>query len=140
MFSKEVDQASMTTMLASILPEKTQIVKEVLEPEDEGEVFTHKLITLKAKLEKKKAENLLNKIVCNLDDYDIKEVNEALQSHMSDDCIFYIRLSKRELTDGNYVIDSKDPVHLKFKIAAYPAKKENAIQMIEDMIQDAKVH
>jgi len=59
---------------------------------------------------------------------------------MSDDCIFYIRLSKRELTDGNYVIDSKDPVHLKFKIAAYPAKKENAIQMIEDMIQDAKVH
>ena len=49
----------------------------------------------------------------------------------------YIRLSKEDAVDEKItIVDSGDSIHLKVKIAAYPAKKEIAIKKVREAIEN----
>ena len=124
-------------LLNAILPKDTEIVEGLIEPELEGGVFTRPLSRLEASLSGKKAEDFLMKILSSLDDYDFNSILEKKDLFV-DDCNFYLRLSKKEAASGNFVLDSKDSIHVTVKLAAYPAKKENAIKILGELIGEAK--
>jgi RNA binding exosome subunit len=129
-----VDELRQT--LGEILPEGAVIQESVIEPEEEGGIFTHEMTELKSTLKKQRGiKELTEKIVGSLDDYDRGRLLASLHSHIDDDCNLYIRLSKNEAAQGNIVLEEKDSIHVTIKIAAYPAKKEKAVEEARELIQ-----
>ena len=53
----------------------------------------------------------------------------------------FLRLSKEDAVDEKItIVDSGDSIHLKVKIAAYPAKKEIAIKKVREAIENNWLH
>ncbi len=56
---------------------------------------------------------------------------EQKESRLDDELNFYIRLGKKELLRGKYdITDSGDCVHIKMHIAAFPKKREAALDVV----------
>ena len=54
---------------------------------------------------------------------------------MDDDCVFYVRLDKQKAVCGEYAIThGGDVISITAKIMAHPAKKEVALKVITDYI------
>lgn len=63
-----------------------------------------------------------------------KIISEA--NRVDDDCNLYIRLDKKELDKGNFILtDNGDCFHIKIKLAAYPNKKENALKIVNEIFK-----
>lgn len=127
----------MRDLLMKILPADSHIDEVAYEPETEGEVFTKEIYDVKSKIEgQKEIKELTNRILKGLDEYDRNGLLEKVADHVDEDCNLYLRLSKAELEEGNMVLESKDSIHVRFKLAAYPAKKEVAVEVAKTLIED----
>ena len=126
------------TLLLGLLPKDTLLAEKLLEPEVEGGVFTEPLYELSAKIFGGSGLKFLEGLLSSLDDYDFNSILEKKSLYFDDDCNFYLRLSKKEVAAGNVVFDSKDSIHVKAKIAAYPAKKENALKVLDELLEKIK--
>jgi RNA binding exosome subunit len=125
-------------ILRRILPMDYPIEEIRIEAETEGGVFTKEMYKLRSRLTRMNdIQELAAKIIGHLDEYDRKKMREKLSDYMDDECNLYIRLSKSELVAGNMVLEYKDPVHVTFKIAAYPAKRENALAGAKELVESA---
>ena len=123
--------------LKSILPKDSEVEENVLEPETEGGVFTGELVELKCRLSRQAdIREFTSKIFSSLDDYDRRKLLDNLPDFIDDECSLYVRLGKSEAAEGKIVLESKDSIHVTFKLAAYPAKKENAVKAARELIED----
>lgn len=130
-FCHEGDLKIGQSVLGDLLPTDTEIQKDVIEPELEGDVFKAPLIALRAKIEKTKdITEFLGKIRENLGSGDRDLLLNEVRERIDDHCNFYIRLSKKELGEGRFVLQSADSVHIKIRPAVYPAKKDNAVDAV----------
>ena len=95
-----------------------------------------KIVILKIVLEKTKQTNIFLKNLLNKLSQEQKELLSyqsvsRLDSHMH----FFIRLDKQKLLKDQYEItDSGDCFHIKLHIAAFPSKRENALETIEKLL------
>lgn len=69
-----------------------------------------------------------------------KEQKETLiqqkETRLDDELHFFIRLDKEKMLNDQYeVTDSGNCYHIKLKIASYPATKEKALQIIEEVLK-----
>lgn len=136
-FAKKEEREGLVKALKEFLPEETEILDEELAPEEEGGVFTQPLISCTASISsQKKIRELLKKIFEGLSDQEKKKLLEEVDERVDAECNFYLRLSKEKLLDDKIVLQYKDPVHVKVKVAAYPAKKENAVEVVRKMMKD----
>ncbi|MFH1054993.1 MAG: RNA-binding domain-containing protein [Candidatus Altiarchaeota archaeon] len=137
-FAARQDVPKLSETLEAILPKDAAIDERAIEPETEGGVFMMELVELKSQLTRQKeVEEFATTLFKRLDDYDRRKILDNLESFVDDDCKLYIRLSKTEAKAGNIVLEYKDPIHVTVKLAAYPAKKENAVESARKMIEDA---
>ena len=61
----------------------------------------------------------------------IKDLNKKIDNKGN----LFLRFGKQEAYLGNFsVVEHGDSIHLKIKIAAYPAKKDKAIQIVKEML------
>lgn len=96
-----------------------------------------KIVILKIVLEKTKQTNIFLKNLLNKLSQEQKELLSyqsvsRLDSHMH----FFIRLDKQKLLKDQYEItDSGDCFHIKLHIAAFPSKRENALETIEKLLK-----
>ncbi|MCD5409667.1 MAG: RNA-binding protein [Methanocellales archaeon] len=66
-------------------------------------------------------------------------INQANQ-RVDDSCNFYIKLDKQSAYDGAVrLAQTGDAISIRIKIKAYPAKRENAIKIVESLLSDAQV-
>jgi RNA binding exosome subunit len=125
-------------ILRRILPLDSNIEEILIEPETEGGVFMKDIYELRCRLTNQaEIRELASKILVGLDVYDKKRLREKLSDFLDDECNLYVRLSKSELVAGNMVLEYKDPIHVTFKIAAYPAKRENALAGAKELVEGA---
>ena len=125
----------MRETLAKILPADATVEEVVYEPESEGEVFTSELFEVKSRLENQGGiKEFTSRIFNGLDGYDRRRVLDNLADYVGEDCNLYLRLSKTEAEAGSIVLESKDSIHVKIKIAAFPAKKETAVEVAREII------
>jgi len=124
------DPVKVKKALSLFLPEDVKIKKEVMEGN-----FGNEILVLKSKIEKsKEIKNLTSFLLDSLTDYELSEVLEKLEERVSEDCSFYLRFDKQKAYKGNISLTEKgDAILLRFKIAAYPAKKRKAIKNVEDL-------
>ena len=137
LFCTKEEASRMRKILAGMLPQGIEIDEHVIEPELEGGVFTKELVELKAKItSQKEIKDLYSKILKGLDSYDLDRIKGHLGQYVDDECNLYLRIGKGEAESGSMVIESKDPIHFTFKLAAYPARRQNALESAHKLIED----
>lgn len=122
--------------LQSLIPETIEKEKLKIEEQTATGLNDKKIAILKITIEKenhtkKFIENLLTKLGPEQKDTLIKQ----LDTRIDEECNFYIRLDKEQLSEDKYSLtDSGNCYHIKIVIAAYPAKKDSAIQAALQML------
>ena len=68
---------------------------------------------------------------------DLDKLNDDLERKIDEKGNWFLRFDKADAIDEKLTIkDSGDSIHLKIKIAAYPAKKEIAVEKVREAILD----
>ena len=136
-YSSREAAAGLRETLKGILPADTPIEENVIEPETEGAVFTKEMVELSSRLTKNaQMREFASKVLGGLDDYDKRNLRERLSDRVDEECNLYLRLSKAEAAAGRMVVEYKDPVHVTFKLAAYPANRENALKSASELLDE----
>ncbi len=92
------------------------------------------IAVLKAKLQKEShTTKLLEKISCILDKAEKGKLLRQLETRLDDELNFFMRFGKDEWINDKKLIltDSGRCFHVKASIAAFPKKRENAIEIIK---------
>jgi len=123
--------------LVSLVPLDFEEEKITVEEKNATGFKDKKIKILSIELEKEKHTNtfleaLLNRLT--------KEQKEHLmmqrESRLDDELCFFIRFDKPQLLQGQTEItDSGNCFHIKIHIASFPAKRENAMQVIDKLFK-----
>lgn len=107
----------------------------VIEVEEAEGLTENKILILSGVISKKRhTKDFINKLIA-LDKAVLDKLVDDLDKKVDESGNLFLRLSKEAACDDKIVIlDSGDSIHLKIKIAAYPAKKEIAINKIREAI------
>ena len=106
--------------------EKLQLIQSV------AEGITNKIIILEITLKKERHTNAF------LDSFKEKLSSEQLEqlrtqeNRLDDQLYYFIRLDKEKLPEL-VLTDSGNCVHIKMSIAAFPKKKENALNIVKEL-------
>ena len=121
----EISQA-----ILNILPEA-----EIQEEEAEG-LLEDRIIILSGTVSKKRyTKTFFNTI---LECVDLDKLNDDLERKMDEKGNWFLRFDKNDALDEKLtVLDKGDAIHLRIKIAAFPAKKEIAIDKVRKAILSA---
>lgn len=125
--NEDVDELSQAIL--NILPEA-----EIESEEAEG-LTEDKIIILSGTVSKKRYTKEFFNLL--LESVDLDKLNDDLERKMDEKGNWFLRFDKEDAIDEKMTIkDSGDSIHLKIKIAAYPAKKEIAVDKVREAIFD----
>lgn len=125
--NEDVDELSQAIL--NILPEA-----EIEAEEAEG-LTEDKIIILSGTVSKKRYTKEFFNLL--LESVDLDKLNDDLERKMDEKGNWFLRFDKEDALDEKMTIkDSGDSIHLKIKIAAYPAKKEIAVDKVREAIFD----
>ena len=125
--NEDVDELSQAIL--NILPEA-----EIEAEEAEG-LTEDKIIILSGTVSKKRYTKEFFNLL--LESVDLDKLNDDLERKMDEKGNWFLRFDKEDVIDEKMTIkDSGDSIHLKIKIAAYPAKKEIAVDKVREAIFD----
>ncbi|MDZ4172384.1 MAG: RNA-binding protein [Methanobacteriaceae archaeon] len=103
--------------------------------ETEG-YYNNPVTILSQKITKKREIKEFIKKLLEMDKEDIIEISHDFQRKIDDNGNFFLRFDKQEAFLGNWkVVEHGDAIHVKIKIAAYPAKKEVAIKIAREIME-----
>ena len=119
---EEISQA-----ILNILPEV-----EIESEEAEG-MLEDKIIILSGVVSKKRyTKTFFNTL---LEFADLDKLNSDLERKMDEKGNWFLRFDKSDALDEKWtILDSGDSVHMKIKVAAYPARKDIAVEKVRDAI------
>jgi len=98
----------------------------------------NKIVILKLKLEKEKHTNLfIETLVSKLSEQQKELLLKQAESRLDEDLNFFIRLDKDKLVNENkyFITDSGNCFHIKMSIAAFPAKREKAVEVLRKIFK-----
>ena len=115
--------------------EKINILQEQLEGFNQKIIYSITLETIK----KRHNMMLVEVIFGNLEKNEIKKIYDQIESRLSDDGSFYMRLDKQSLLDKSFILtEDGDCFHIKIKTAGYPAKRQIFITTIKKILEKYK--
>ena len=121
------DRDDVLQALLNILPEAEPEVEEA-----EGLLGENMLILSGTISKKRHTKEFLNNLL-SIDKNQLKKLYDDLDRKMDEKGNLFLRFSKEKALDEQ---DGGDSIHLKVKIAAYPAKKEVALKLLEGQFPD----
>ena len=117
------DKDEVLEALLNILPTAEPEVEEA-----EGLLEEKMLILTGTVSKKRETKEFLNTLIESIGEDQLVKLYNDLDRKMDEKGNLFLRLSKeRALEEEWEILDGGDSIHLKIKIAAYPAKKEVAI-------------
>ena len=123
--NEDVDELSQAIL--NILPEA-----EIEAEEAEG-LTEDKIIILTGIVSKKRYTKAFFKLL--KESVDLDKLNDDLERKIDEKGNWFLRFDKDDAIDEKLtIIDSGDSIHLKIKIAAYPARKEIAVNKVREAI------
>ena len=121
------DVQELSQAILNILPEA-----EINAEEAEG-LTEDKIIILSGVVSKKRYTKAFFNLL--LESVDLNKLNDDLERKIDEKGNWFLRFDKSDAIDEKLtIVDSGDSIHLKIKIAAYPAKKEIAVEKIREAI------
>ena len=122
------------------LDELTQAILNIfpdaeIEIEEAEGLTENKILILTGVVDKKRhTKEFFNKLL-NLDQDVLDKMVDDFDKKVDDNGNLFLRLLKEDAIDDKItIVDSGDAIHLKIKIAAYPARKEIAIKKLKEAI------
>lgn len=96
--------------------------------------FKNPVLILHDKITRNRDIKEFVKLLDDLDSQAKKRILNELDSKMDDKGNLFLRFDKQMAYFGNLkVIEHGDAIHVKIKMAAYPAKKENALRLAREI-------
>lgn len=137
------DEQRVLSVLRTLLPGGFEVRRLKLEGH-----HGNPIVNLEAKVgQRKLLRELWQHILAKLRVGELKKLSKIVSERVDGDCFFYLRFDKQLAHAGELVLtDSGDAIHLKLKVAAYPAKREVAVELIKKFIRadpneaEAQVH
>lgn len=122
---EDVDEISQAIL--NILPEA-----EIEAEEAEGMLEDRILILSGVVSKKRYTKAFFNTLLENVD---LDKLNDDLERKMDEKGNWFLRLDKSDALDEKCtILDKGDAIHLKVKVAAFPAKKEIAVDKVREAI------
>ncbi|MDR0900574.1 MAG: RNA-binding protein [Methanobrevibacter sp.] len=126
---EDEDEAEIIEALSYILPTAVPD-KEIAEG-----LMENPITILSGKIAKKRELKDFFSRLLDEDNVDIAKFSQDLDKKIDKNGNLFLRFSKKAAANEKFeILDSGDSIHLKIKIAAYPAKKEIAIKIINENI------
>ena len=127
--NESVDEISQAIL--NLLPEA-----EIEAEEAEG-LLEDKILILTGVVSKKRyTKDFFNKL---LQSTDLEKLNNDLEQKMDEKGNWFLRFDKNDALDEKLtVLDKGDSIHLKVKTAAFPAKKQIAVDKVREAIDSFK--
>ena len=117
-----------TQSILNILPEA-----EIEAEEAEG-LLEDKIIILSGVVSKKRYTKTFFKTL--MDSVDLEKLNDDLELKIDEKGNWFLRFDKDDALDEKWtILDKGDAIHLKVKIAAFPAKKQIAVDKVREAIE-----
>ena len=124
---EDVDEISQAIL--NLLPEA-----EIEAEEAEGMLEDRILILSGVVSKKRYTKAFFNTLLENVD---LDKLNDDLERKMDEKGNWFLRLDKTDALDEKWtILDKGDAIHLKVKVAAFPAKKEIAVDKVREAISD----
>ena len=121
------DAEELSQAILNILPEA-----EIEAEEAEG-LTEDKIIILSGVVSKKRYTKAFFNLL--LESVDLDKLNNDLERKIDEKGNWFLRFDKSDALDEIWTIkDSGDSIHLKVKIAAFPAKKQIAVDKVREAI------
>jgi len=122
---ESIDEISQAIL--NILPEAEIEVEEA-----EG-LLEDKILILTGTVSKKRyTKTFFNTL---LENADLDKLDDDLERKMDDKGNWFLRFDKTDAFDEKWtILDKGDAIHLKVKVAAFPAKKQIAVDKVRDAI------
>lgn len=122
---ESVDEISQAIL--NLLPEA-----EIESEEAEG-LLEDKIIILSGMVSKKRyTKTFFNKL---LESVDLEKLNNDLEQKIDEKGNWFLRFDKADALDEKLtILDKGDSIHLRVKIAAFPAKKQIAVDKVREVI------
>ena len=126
------DKDEVLEALLNILPTAEPEVEEA-----EG-LLEEKMLILTGTISKKReTKEFLNTLIESIGEEQLVKLYNDLDRKMDEKGNLFLRLSKEKALEEEWeILDGGDSIHLKIKIAAYPAKKEVAIKKIAEIFPE----
>lgn len=129
------EAAGFRRRLGVFLPDGVEVGERLLPPEGSGGVFERPLVELSALASKHgDVEEILGKVFRGLRKRDVARLRDGLSLRVDDSCNFYMRFGKREFMEGGFYLREKDAIHFKIKVGVYPAKREDAVVVLQEYL------
>lgn len=126
------DNDEVLEALLNILPTAEPEAEEA-----EGLLEEKMLILTGAISKKRETKEFLNTLIASIGDDQLIKLYNDLDRKMDEKGNLFLRLSKEKALDEEWeILDGGDSIHLKIKIAAYPAKKEVALKKIKEIFPE----
>ncbi|MEM4336831.1 MAG: RNA-binding domain-containing protein [Candidatus Woesearchaeota archaeon] len=127
------EEAQILERMKSFLPLDFDIEKITIQRQKATGLKENKIIILTLNLEKEKHTNVfIETLINNLNQKQREILLREAQSRLDNELNFYIRIDKKKLMEENkfYITDSGNCFHIKIHIAAFPKKREKALEVI----------
>jgi hypothetical protein len=125
------DESKVTGALRNILPREVKIQRRKLKGH-----HGNPILILSASIERRKIlRELWDNLTARLGPEEFKKLGQIVQERLDNECNFYLRFDKQLACTGKLALtDAGDVVHLRLKVAAYPAKREVAARLVQEFI------
>lgn len=98
--------------------------------------YKNSVLILSDKITRKRETRDFVKILNEMPDLDKKRISHQLENKIDDNGNLFLRFDKQRAYLGDLkVVEHGDSIHVKIKMAAYPAKKEIALKLALEMFQ-----
>lgn len=136
-FSKpEDDEEKIKTALLGLIPLDLEKEKIEIKTQNVSGFNERKIKIIEVKLLKQRhTDAFFEFLMSKLNDEQKRLLLRQKESRLDDNIDFFIRLDKDRLLSGEYFItDFGNCFHIKISIAAFPAKKEIALKIVDEIL------
>jgi RNA binding exosome subunit len=126
------DEDKILNTLKTFLPDDTKVEKEHATGHYQNPI---EILTVKIK-RSKDIIKVLDFIKRNLPRNDINRLLNDLDSYVDDEGVLFIRVDKQEAARNSIKLGQDDPILVRVKVAAYPARKEKALEVARGLLSD----
>ncbi|MFT4946187.1 MAG: RNA binding exosome subunit [Natronomonas sp.] len=115
--------------LGLFLPEEFELQRA----ESEGH-YGDRILVLSARVENAGGMRTVLDALGELADEEFSRVVDQLDERVNENCAFFLTLDKQAAYNGEVALG--DGITLRGKVEAYPAKKESAVENVEDLLSE----
>lgn len=117
--------------LRILLPEEIEVRRSRLKGH-----HGNPIVNLEARIKRKETRKLWQRILVKLRGGESEKIARTAPDRIDETCHLHLRFDKQLAYTGELALaEGGDVIHLRLKVAAYPAKREVAVDLVEKFLQ-----